>query len=525
MPFTSVALGPDLAIQLDNNGVHGDGFLPGDTISGTITRQSHIVMPQAQVNIRLFGRAKGKVKAKAHPAHTSFSDPSMTFRSRVDLLGESIKATVHDGPIHVAKVTDTGKGEPPAPSNNGESQGAARWHFSLMLPARPDPTTVAKAVHELCYPRQFVTETVDDPSQWHYIPPTFYSSGTNHSQARKEHEAFVEYALVAELIDPELKQRSIFDEPGVGKTKTLATATLPIEVRPVAVPALTDIAMGLAKAREPVPEGREAVKQKVSKISKLFGKSHKTTATQAGAATTSLDWKFGYPRVVQLNAVAPAQLHVLVTPTAGGVISPQASNTLKIHSIKLNIQSFTDVEFDEPFPEHFAPYRLQENNVGKVEMNWGDLETGGGLPVTAPPAPAGGGQQQPQVFDISKAVNLRFAPDHVSWGQDHGLEGRAQLSARLYPSFSTYNVQRSYKIEWKLAFSLDGKKLTHQSCENVHFVAGPPREGDALVDDKGQHSFVPAPPAHVKYAGIGGYGVAKVGMGMMAIGMAGAGGF
>lgn len=165
MPQAILQSSPDLAINLAKG---QSSFIAGDTISGQVSRKSHLVDPGATVSIRLFGRAKLKIHFSGGMTHVEYI-------SRFPFFGTSSEIQkLHRGPIHI-------------PPNSAEP---GSWPFAITLPSHPDAASLKRGNEgERTYLPLNDVHT-------HGLPPTFYVKA---SSVGRFIEGYVEYYLEATL--------------------------------------------------------------------------------------------------------------------------------------------------------------------------------------------------------------------------------------------------------------------------------------------------------------------------------------
>ncbi|KAL9564847.1 hypothetical protein ACKAV7_011299 [Fusarium commune] len=163
MPQTPAKKGPELTIHLDRP---DSTYIPGEVITGQITRKTHIVTSSATVSISLHARSKSRMVARR--GHLT-----STYRGRFDLLQSTEHSkTIFEGPLHVA-----------------ENDAEQSWKFSISLPNHVD----GPALQSLAGPDQtYLTADVSEQP----LPPTFLIERYDYMSGMS---AFVEYYLQAEL--------------------------------------------------------------------------------------------------------------------------------------------------------------------------------------------------------------------------------------------------------------------------------------------------------------------------------------
>lgn len=156
MPHTTRNGSPGLQVNVFSP--PGWTFAPGDTVIGTVVRQSCIVTPEATVTIALIGRVKTKI-------NKSSGNSNVEYRERKQLFGPPTTSQVLcRGPLHL-----------PPKEERGSDSGLLSWSFSITIPTQ--------SREELR--RANCT-----------LPGSFYSSSFGFYTSS---EGFVEYYLEAQL--------------------------------------------------------------------------------------------------------------------------------------------------------------------------------------------------------------------------------------------------------------------------------------------------------------------------------------
>ncbi|KAF4340313.1 hypothetical protein FBEOM_5824 [Fusarium beomiforme] len=165
MPQTRSKNSHELSIRLDRP---DSTYLPGETITGRVTRNAHIVATSATVTVSLHARSKSRMVARR--GHLT-----STYRGRFDLVQPTeCSKTIFQGPLHIA-----------------EGDAGDSWPFSINLPA-----SVEGAVLQLLAGADQTIFTQGADIADLPLPPTFLIERYDYMSGMS---AFVEYYLQAEL--------------------------------------------------------------------------------------------------------------------------------------------------------------------------------------------------------------------------------------------------------------------------------------------------------------------------------------
>ncbi|SCV38542.1 uncharacterized protein FFB14_06951 [Fusarium fujikuroi] len=391
MPQTPAKKGPELTIHLDRP---DSTYIPGEVITGHITRKSHIVASSAIVTISLHARSKSRMVARR--GHLT-----STYRGRFDLVQSAeYSKTVFEGPIHIA-----------------EHDVEQRWVFSIRLPDHID----VSALQLLAGPDQtyLTAELSEQP-----LPPTFlieryeYMSGMS---------AFVEYFLQAEL-------------KTVSRGSGSAEAILPFRMlytNPEPFPAHIDL---------------HTTRQTLS----LQGDNPLVASVEIQTPTT-----------LQIEAPGPMSFVVFAVPPQGVDLEKQKIGlpSLQITRIFMNVVAKTEIKCPKGKNIHEtdceARVTLHAEDAfnqydGDLYIPWqrSAMDTqhlqGSGL----------GSEMRPlESLDIGAQLNLRL-----------------QRSKDLYPSFQTFNIRHTHRIQWEMTVEAAGKSFELSGEEPIKVLSRPEAE-------------------------------------------------
>lgn len=304
MPPTQPKLGPALTITLDND---RKLFAPGDTITGYVSREAHVVSAATGVAISLFGRTESKQADTGNrlPNGNYVQNKLREYFGRFKLIDERETAQmIFEGPLHI----------PP----DGEPQ---RWPFTMTIPTFVDPDVLAPGV-----PQEESFLALDAHSvAGHGLPSTFY----DHT---RRFDVLVEYYLQADIH---------YHNQGVNKVEN---AVLPLCVRNIYPehPIVDFQPRGIRHNNSVVTQrlvpGMEEAKLTFSqKTQKLFH------APSVPAFHFQLQVEA--PSVVQLDNASPIPLPVRIIPdrVQTSDIIKDVPQKVKLTSISVQIKAITHV--------------------------------------------------------------------------------------------------------------------------------------------------------------------------------------
>ncbi|KAI1028339.1 hypothetical protein LB503_002135 [Fusarium chuoi] len=391
MPQTPAKKGPELTIHLDRP---DSTYIPGEMITGHITRKSHIVASSATVGISLHARSKSRMVARR--GHLT-----STYRGRFDLVQSAeYTKTVFEGPIHIA-----------------EHDVEQRWVFSIRLPDHID----VSALQPLAGPVQtYLTAEVSEQP----LPPTFlieryeYMSGMS---------AFVEYYLQAEL-------------KTVSRGSASAEAILPFRM--------------LYTNPEPFPADIDL---------------HKTRQTVALQGDNPLvaSVEVQTPTTLQIEAPDPMSFVAFALPPQGLDLEEEKPGlpSIQITRIFMNVVAKTEIKCPKGKNIHETDCEARVTLHAEDAFNQYDDDLY--IPWQRPAidtqhlqGSGSGSEMRPSSnLDIGGLLNLRL-----------------QRCKDLYPSFQTFNIRHTHRIQWEMTVEAAGKHFELSGEEPIKVLSRPEAE-------------------------------------------------
>ncbi|KAM7212714.1 hypothetical protein V8F06_011914 [Rhypophila decipiens] len=364
--------GPPLAIHLNVPPVTVSGqprtFLPGDTVTGLISREEPIIAPHGTIEIAFIGRSA------VHYAKTRRSGNATTtthYYSKVIFFEE--KQTLLDGPLHIA------------PDHGIIPSAAAMttntWPFSFQILTHA--STTSSNLHEKTPARSFLPiepESLQDTP----LPASFnFHPGYSDDQL----DAWVEYYLEATLTEEHASTSFFSGQPKTDlKTKH---ARIPIVVSNSPSPPVHDfrilrhvIPNQFVSSQRLLPgRGKDAKLSTHEHLSKLFKSS---SVPKFGFAV-----EMEFPTVLQLGN--ELQLGIRILPDGPGAeLTSDAikgvKQTVTLGAIKLRILERVDGKIEEEYSKKRENYCADGKVSVSAEFGQGSSWEEGGREELAVPS-------------------------------------------------------------------------------------------------------------------------------------------
>ncbi|GAB1316906.1 hypothetical protein MFIFM68171_07116 [Madurella fahalii] len=438
---------PKLSVQL---GVPGQGFAPGQTVTGHIHRQAKAVSPRAWISVALIGRSVARLKIEKGMGENK---RTYYYDSNFDLLSGE-RHVLFDGPLHV-------------PPDDPYRQS---WPFAVPIPTHTSPSIPQKQNPSHCFlPWNPAGYQLSQP-----LPFTFYTSdGTPSSYM----EAWVEYYLYAELA-----------EEHAGKTKVTANSVLPITIFPPrTLPAAPGPGPGptmllhfphrqvcTVASQRLLPGMEDAKLSFKQRAQKLFETSSVPRYSFAVCAQL--------PTHVSMSLDGPTVPLWLKIGRDAGAVEPRLEKTEKVvrlTGVEVQLWAGTGVAIEN--------WRLRKGDNYKVSEvaraaagSPKDVGPGAGqermrgLPVEVPGDGQGeGGEGGVAPLDVGGLLGLRFGVNCVEvLGERKPMTTIWGVSKVLCPSFVTYNIRREYQMVVKMELELAKETVKVVFEQGVVVVTG-----------------------------------------------------
>ncbi|KAF5638101.1 hypothetical protein F52700_4805 [Fusarium sp. NRRL 52700] len=393
MPQTPVKKGPELTIHLDRP---DSTYIPGEVITGHISRQAHIVSSSATLSISLHARSKSRMVARR--GHLT-----STYRGRFDLVQPTeYSKNIFEGPLHIA-----------------EHDAEKSWAFSVGLPGRVDVSALQASS---AGPDQ--TYLTSDVSEQQQLPPTFLIERYDYMSGMS---AFVEYYLQAEL-------------KTTSRGSGTAEAILPFRMLYVNPEPLSGH-IDLRTARQ-------------------------TLALQGdNPLVASVEVKT--PATLQIEGQNSMPFLVIAVPPQGFDLEKQKPGlpSIQITRIFINIVAKTEIKCPKGKNVHETDCEARVTLHAEDAFNQRDDDLY--IPWLRP------AMDTQQVQGSGSGSDMR-----PSGSLDIGaqLNLRLQRSKDLYPSFQTFNIRHTHRIQWEMTVEAAGKSFELAGEEPIKVLSRPEAE-------------------------------------------------
>lgn len=423
MPLTRVHSTPMLGIRLECGQTE---FAPGDTVTGYVYRQAQIVSPNASIILRLHGRTKSRI----HFSRGDFGNE--TYRGRFNLINTADHTQkLFQGPLHI-------------PDGSDEQV----WPFTITLPMYVDHTTLGEVPEVNSWLPYTTGDVATRP-----LPSTFHQQ---HSGFRATIEGFVEYFLQAEL-----------KVTGQGSSD-VNEAMLPLNVRtldpnpPIADFKLMPLRSSRAISSFRLIPGNEDVELSFSqKTKQLFG-SRKVPTVKFNA-------EVDFPTVIQLENPNHIPFLVRLIPDweNSSQIIKGIEQKARLRLFTMSIVAQTEVMCQGTFSPQCADDREE------LDLNISPAMAGIASEIYIPCS-----DRLPPA-DIGEMINLR-----VGCQGRLGQVGPSSSRGKLYPTFKTYNILHTHKLNWQIRVEIAKEDLIITGTAKVTLLT---------PSDEGQSQMTSAP--------------------------------
>jgi hypothetical protein len=391
MPQTPVKKGPELTIHLDRP---DSTYIPGEVITGQISRKTHIVAASATASISLHARSKSRMVARR--GHLT-----STYRGRFDLVQSTeYSKAIFEGPLHIA-----------------ENDTEQSWTFSISLPNNID----GSALQPLAGPDQtYLTADVSEQP----LPPTFLIERYDYMSGMS---AFVEYYLQADL-----------------KTTSRGSGT---------VEAILPFRMLYVN---PVPLMNEIERYTTSHTLAIQGHNPMVASVEVQTPTT-----------LQIEGPNPISFLVLAVPPDAIDLEKQKPGlpSIQITRIFMNVVAKTEIKC--PKGKNVHETDCQARITLHAEDGFNQYDNDLYIPWKTP---------------ATEGQHLQGSGSPSEMGPSEGLDIGAKLGLRLqrsrdlYPSFQTFNISHTHRLQWKMTVEVAGKSFELSDEEPIKVLSRPEAE-------------------------------------------------
>ena len=487
MPRTSHKSSPALRIELDDP---QGTYTPGETLNGYVICETPPAtkLPYHTVQLKMFGRAKTKYVVKS-------SNGTSTSRGRAVLFEE--KQMLHRGSIC--------------------QDGQHAWSFSIRIPEASKPGFSARGDSFKPEPGYLSTQESAGKQETdvskHPLPPVMYYFSES-AMSGKTVEAYIEYVLVAEGGD--------------------VIASLPLYVRRRYSPVpIADYRMKTMSFYHMFKTPRLLPEHAGKPLT--FGKKMSGVFRPSKTPQYTLTVKVEYPTLIQLEhpnciplriCIAPIMDHEKTTICPEGHIDKLPP--VEIVSMEIGLQSDVNIRCPGRLwdsgttKEHTFKFQFQrpmKPAIVPIIQELPDLK-----PIASAPEHPSPLYQKP-AFSPNSLVPLptdsEISPDpdavnNPSAALDLGTYNSILLGCsasstlnlppvsfkrQVHPTFQTYNINISYRLNWKIKLSCAGETRSVENSAPVKIVApseeqevkkqrqfgtkGPPKSYNELVNGVG----------------------------------------
>ncbi|OOQ87614.1 hypothetical protein PEBR_15826 [Penicillium brasilianum] len=407
--------GSDLSIHLDS----AESFLPGQRITGYVSRISPWVSTETRVMINLHGRCS-----------TEFFNRDSSCCSSLALFGQDgFQSELFDGALHIQRSCPDKKS----------------WPFEIDIPEHPDQSCLR------FHPFGKASYLPLSSANLHALPPSF--DLTNSTAGSSRDSAVVEYYLEATITTSDASK--------------FAVARLPVRLRCESSPfPITDFDVKLHSRQyytvtsprlAPVGDtARISKRQQIAKVLGVSGNPHLTFCLEISVASV-LQKDSPYPIPFEIRAIPQwADTSKCIANVAQDI--GITSFALAIHSTSSSIAFANGMmgggavvrenhfKMKTILSEYSKSKRTKQRNDGvQCEAQFGanpsdkHASSFGSrlwLPV----------DDNSSALDLGRLLNLNLQQD--------------QFKLHEAPTFVTYNVKRTYDLDWKMALEVGEKILT-----------------------------------------------------------------
>ncbi|KAJ5646387.1 hypothetical protein N7490_002759 [Penicillium lividum] len=393
-------------------------YSPGDTIIGNLVRKLPIVTPEAFVKLSFAGRVKVKIVVQS-------GRTKKVYRDNWQLL-DFPEIVLFQGPLHLPEGSDE----------------SLSWPISVNIPYQP-MDSCRQGHSQKC---SFAPLASDHPIH-HTLPGSFLSESTSWgAKWNPDSHEFVEYYLKAEL------------GYNFGKHHKSHEAICPITIRPPIVQSA-----GVPKMfKQPRHITTQRLLPGMENADLSFKQHAQKLFSSSKVPSFHYDVLLTVPTSIQLDDPAPMPIQIQVMPNlekTSDSIKEVAQNirilaleaTLRLNTHSLAPGNFTDSVHQSQYSESIGLglQRLMEALEQPLVMT------------------SGKGNEPLNIGDL-------FLLTLHDWGVMAGnkkLPLDSWRGTKLTPDFTTYNIQRTHQLEWRITLEIAGEKEKCKFINPVEIIA------------------------------------------------------
>ncbi|KAJ5650946.1 uncharacterized protein N7484_004669 [Penicillium longicatenatum] len=405
------------ALQFDLAAPAGWAYAPGDTIIGNLVRKVPIVTPNATIKLSFIGRVKVKITVRRGNNNRS------VYRDNWQLVDFN-EMVIFQGPLHLAEG----------------SNESLSWPVSVNIPY--EPMEYCRRNHsQKC---SFIPLDIDHPLH-HILPGSFYSETTRWGSNPSSSE-IVEYYLQARL------------EYNFGGNKTSHEAIRPITLRhPVTQTS------GIPKMiKQPRLVSTHRLQSGMEDTDLSFKQNVQKFFSSSKVPAFHFDLLFTVPSSLQLDDPTPMPLQLEIMPNLERTSDSikDVAQTIRIMNIEASLRvkthclsagNFTDSVHDNEYDTKLG-FNLQ-SIIAALDQPL-VITTGKG---NAP-------------LNLGNLFQLTLHKAGFKAG-NQTLPLDAWRGTVIGPSFTTYNIQHTHTLEWKLYVDIAGEKEKYKIWAPVEIIA------------------------------------------------------
>lgn len=395
-------------------------YAPGDTIIGNLLRQSPIVTPEAVIALSFTGRVKVKV------IHAAGNLRKIRRDSWQFLNFESV---IFKGSLNL--------------ENEGDlfAKSPLTWPISVDIPYKPKPIEVRGKVHGSFFPLD-----TGHPA-YHILPGSFYSGDHVYGTAST---CYVEYYLRAQF-------RYVF-----GGHEHSHEAICPILVRypapessQLTVPKTLKVRFSRRVTSQRLLPGMEDAELSVKQRAQKFFYSSKLPSFNCTVHLT-------VPAAIQLGSPNPIALQLEVVPDREGTSDSikDVTQRIRVMEIQAILISKTHCLASTKLLDSPRAHDYEQQTNLNLQRAFTELESP--LIITT-----GKGNEPVQIGNM---FQLTLDPKGLRT-ENRRLNPYWKGLSQVYPDFTTYNIQHSHTIEWKISLNIAGEKMEYRYFAPTEIIA------------------------------------------------------
>ncbi|RAO67505.1 uncharacterized protein BHQ10_003517 [Talaromyces amestolkiae] len=389
-------------------------FLPGQTITGYVSRTSRWVNTETNVSIALHGKCNTKL----------FSRDSYQCRGSVELFGQNgVRQELFNGALHIITT--------PHPDEN-------KWLFAIDIPIYPDAQSLR--LHPLGKASYLPLLS----TKQHALPPSF-DLGSSGVSASRRGSAAVEYYLEATM-----------------KTANLSTpivARLPIQLRCESSPfPITDFDIKLQSRQLYTITSSHLLPANMQTPKLSMGHKVGKVLRPSKAPRLTFCLETSVPSVLQIDSPyqIPFELRAIPQWMETSECIAKIRHTINIEKLKVGIRSTSSITGIASGALGPVPVVREDTSTTKILL----------ADYTKPKNVNRVDNQEipcktSMLTDNGDSMTLPIDEDAgpLNFGEVLDLNMQRGQDGIYAPTFITYNIKRTYELEWKMTLEVGGERV------------------------------------------------------------------